>query len=255
MSDTVARLTADPAHTALCTDFDGTLAEIVAHPDDAVPRPDALPVLHALVARFGLVAVVSGRPVDFLVDRLPVPGLALVGQYGLERLEAGRIVEHPEVGTYAERIRAVADRADVELPEVYVERKGRAAVTLHWRTGVGQSEAGARWAAAAAAATGLVAHGGRMSVELRPPIDVDKGSVLRQLVVSHRIAAFAGDDRGDLAAFAALGDLRARGTLTDAVRIGVHSAEAPPELEAATDVTVDGPAGLVALFSALAAPA
>lgn len=255
MSDAVARLTVDPAHTALCTDFDGTLAEIVAHPDDAVPRPDALPVLHALVARFGLVAVVSGRPVDFLLDRLPVPGLALVGQYGLERLEAGRIVEHPDVEAYAERIRAVADRADVELPGVHVERKGRAAVTLHWRTGVEQRDAGARWADAAAAATGLVAHGGRMSVELRPPIAVDKGSVVRQLVAGHRIAAFAGDDRGDLAAFAALADLRARGVLTDAVRIGVRSAEAPPELEAATDVTVDGPAGLVALFSALAAPA
>lgn len=255
MSDAVARLTVDPGHTALFTDFDGTLSEIVAHPDDAVPRPDALPVLRALVARFGLVAVVSGRPVDFLVDRLPVPGLALVGQYGLERLESGRIVEHPDVAAFAERIRAVADRADAELPDVHVERKGRAAVTLHWRNGVGQSEAGTRWAADAAATTGLVAHAGRMSVELRPPIAVDKGSVVEQLAAGHRIAAFAGDDRGDLAAFAALTGLVARGALADAVRIGVHSAEAPPELESATDVIVDGPAGLVALFSALGAPA
>lgn len=255
MRDALARLTADPAHTALFTDFDGTLAEIVPHPDDAVPRPEALPVLHALVARFDLVAVVSGRPVDFLMDRLPVPGLALVGQYGLERLDGGRIVEHPEVERYADRISAVADRAEAELPDVYVERKGRAAVTLHWRMGVEQSAAGALWAAEAAAATGLVAHPGRMSVELRPPIEVDKGSVVAQMTVGRRIAAFAGDDRGDLAAFAALATLVDRGALVDAVRIGVRSAEAPPELEAATDVTVDGPAGLVALFSALGAPA
>lgn len=255
MSDALTRLGADPPNTVIFTDFDGTLSEIVAHPDDAVPRPEVVPVLRGLVGRFGLVAVVSGRPVDFLRDRLPVPDLALVGQYGLERLEAGRIVEHPDVEGYAARIRAVADRADTELPDVYVERKGRAAVTLHWRTGAGRADAGARWAEAAAAATGLVAHRGRMSIELRPPIAVDKGSVVEHLAEGRRIAAFAGDDRGDLAAFAALDGLVRRGALVDAVRIGVQSAEAPPELEAATDVTVDGPAGLVALFSALAAPA
>jgi trehalose 6-phosphate phosphatase len=255
MTDALARLSVDPPHTAVFCDFDGSLAEIVDHPDDAVPRPEVVPLLDALVARFGLVAVVSGRPVDFLRARLPVPGLVLVGQYGLERLDGDRIVEHPDVDAYAERIRAVADRAEVELPEVYVERKGRAAVTLHWRTGAAPGAEVERWAAAVATATGLVAHGGRMSVELRPPIAVDKGSVVDELAAGWRIGAFAGDDRGDLAAFSALSELVTRGVLVDAVRIAVRSTEAPPELEAVADVTVDGPAGLVALLSGLTAPA
>ena len=37
-----------------------------------------------------VVGIVSGRPVEFLRTHLPVPGLALVGQYGLERWVGGR---------------------------------------------------------------------------------------------------------------------------------------------------------------------
>jgi hypothetical protein len=39
------------------------------------------------------------------------------------------------------------------------------------------------------------------------------------------------------------------GRLQRAVRIGVHSSEAPPELAAAVDLIVDGPAGLLALLA------
>jgi trehalose 6-phosphate phosphatase len=94
-----------------------------------------------------------------------------------------------------------------------------------------------------------------MSVELRPAIDVDKGTVVGRLAVGWRVAAFAGDDRGDLAAFAALARLVAEGALADAVGIGVLSPEAPTELPAVTDVTVAGPVGLVGLLSELAARA
>ncbi|HEY4401944.1 MAG TPA: trehalose-phosphatase, partial [Acidimicrobiia bacterium] len=64
-------------------------------------------------------------------------------------------------------------------------------------------------------------------------------------------ACFAGDDRGDLDAFAALARLQAEGRLETAVRIAVGSAEAPPELLARADLVVDGPAGLVSVLEAL----
>ena len=57
---------ADPAHAAIVMDFDGSLAEIVDHPDDAQPLDGVVGMLHALVARFGRCAIVSGRPVAFL---------------------------------------------------------------------------------------------------------------------------------------------------------------------------------------------
>jgi len=254
MIDAVALLTADRERTALLTDFDGSLSEIVDHPDDAVPRPEVVGLLGALVAQFGLVAVVSGRPVEFLQTHLPVPGLDLIGQYGLERLVAGRVVEVDGAQEYVEVMAHLAARAERELPGVYVERKGRVSVALHWRMAASGQAAVQHWSAVEAGAAGLELYPGRMTVELRPPIPVDKGSVVESLVAGWSVAAFAGDDRGDLAAFAALAAAARDGVLDAVVRVGVRSAEEPPELAANCDVLVDGPRGLVEWFSALVAP-
>jgi trehalose 6-phosphate phosphatase len=86
-----------------------------------------------------------------------------------------------------------------------------------------------------------------MAIELRPPVAVDKGDVVRALAAGYAIGAFAGDDAGDLPAFAALVQ-----TVPDAVRIGVLSAEAPAALRDAVDIAVDGPDALVRLLTRVA---
>src|SRR4051794_5005482 len=65
-----AALRKNPAATAILTDFDGTLSAIVANPQDAQPLPGAVEVLSDLSILYGRVAVISGRPVAYLVDRL-----------------------------------------------------------------------------------------------------------------------------------------------------------------------------------------
>ena len=95
-------------------------------------------------------------------------------------------------------------------------------------------------------------HEGRHERELRPPLDVDKGTVVRALVAEHdeqeqarplRAAAAFGDDIGDLPAFAALGELRTAptgGPLT-AVRVAaVDTREPAGRWPAAADLTVPG---------------
>ncbi len=70
-----------------------------------------------------------------------------------------------------------ADEAEAALPGLLVERKGEVAVTIHWRDQPERGEAAASWAADAAARLGLDAPlRGRMAVELRPPVPVDKGT-------------------------------------------------------------------------------
>jgi trehalose 6-phosphate phosphatase len=236
-------------------DFDGTLADIVAHPDDARPRADVVPLLPALVATFGRVGVVSGRPVDFLRAHLPVAGMALVGQYGLERWTGDRVEEDHRVEPFLPAVAEAADRADRELPGVFVERKGRIAVTLHWRNDQEQGEAGRAWAHRVAAGSGLSLYPTRMAIELRPPVGVDKGSAVAALAGDARVAMFAGDDHGDLAAFDALATLVRNGALDDAVRVAVRSPEEPAELVARTDVGVEGPAGFAAFLAELRAGA
>jgi trehalose 6-phosphate phosphatase len=95
----------------------------------------------------------------------------------------------------------------------------------------------------------------KMARELRPPVQADKGTAVEVLVDGSIGACFAGDDRGDLDAFAALARLSATGRLEHAVRIAVGSAEAPAELLAQADLAVEGPTGLVSLLEDLAAAA
>jgi trehalose 6-phosphate phosphatase len=88
-----------------------------------------------------------------------------------------------------------------------------------------------------------------LSYELRPPVDIDKGTVLGQLLRDLDAGCFIGDDRGDLLAFDALDRFAADGGT--AVRVAVRSPEAPPELIERADELVDGPAAVVARLRAL----
>jgi trehalose 6-phosphate phosphatase len=241
-----------PGRAALFVDFDGSLSPIVLDPAAARPLPAARAALARLVPVLGRVAVVSGRPAAFLRDALAIDGLGYVGTYGLERIVDGSVVLDERVRPYVDAVVRAADEAEAALPGLRIERKGEVAVTVHWRDQPERGEAAVSWAVEAAPRLGLEAPlRGRMAVELRPPVPVDKGTTVADLADGMQVAAFAGDDAGDLPAFAALHALVADGALAHAVSIGVTSHESPAEVHAA-DVVVDGPAGLATLFDALA---
>jgi trehalose 6-phosphate phosphatase len=250
---TIDALAREPLRTAFLVDFDGSLAPIVAHPDDAVPLAGAVDVLAELVAVLGRVAIVSGRSVDFLARHLPVPGLALAGLYGMERLVGGERQVDATVVPYLPRIAAVADEAERRLPGVLVERKAGLSVTLHWRTAPEREDEIRAVAAELAARHGLHApQRGRRAVELRPPVALDKGTAVEQLVDGYAVAAFAGDDLGDVPAFRALQNAREHASLIDAHCIAVASDEMPAEIAELADVVVAGPQELLDLMDALA---
>src|SRR5205814_1794102 len=97
---------------------------------------------------------------------------------------------------------------------------------------------------ALAAELGLETVGGKLVVEIRPA-GVDKGTALRRLVAAHdaRAVVYVGDDVGDLAAFAAVIDLRAhRGVPGIAVAsIDASLDDAPRDLADAADLVLGGP--------------
>jgi trehalose 6-phosphate phosphatase len=240
-------LLADAASSAVLTDFDGTLSPIVSDPYEARPLEGAGGVMASLATRFGEVAVISGRSVAFLEEHLSIPVAAddghrvrLVGLYGLEQSWGdGRPVVEPA----AEEWRRVLDGAAARLQDdapvgVLVEPKGLA-VTVHWRRAPGEEEWVTRAVGAEIERSGLRAHPGRMSVELRPPLEVDKGSVVRRLVASSTAVCYFGDDLGDLPAFDALHDLAATSGIV-AVAVAVLDAESDPRVAADADVVVAG---------------
>ncbi len=244
----------EPGAAALFLDFDGTLAPIVADPASARPLPGVPELLARLAARLGLVAVVSGRPVAYLVDVLGAPpGVHLAGLYGMEELGADGAVQ---VDEDARRWRPVLAEVSGEArraapPGVMIEEKGLA-MTIHWRGNPG-AEAWARsFAGRLIAGTGLVGQPGRMALELRPPGPTDKGAVVDRLGPGHRAVACFGDDLGDLPAFAALDRLAALGVAV--ARVAVVDDESPPEVVAAADVVVRGPEEALGLLALIAGP-
>jgi trehalose 6-phosphate phosphatase len=247
-------LAAQPESSALLLDFDGSLAPIVVDPEKAVAPPETLALLERLAARLLLVGIVSGRPLEYLSRMVPLAGVDLVGQYGLEWRVDGRTVIDPAALAFRDAVAQAAAEADRRWPDLLVERKGETAVTVHWRAVGDRGEAAAGEIEALAAELGLAVYATRMARELRPPIAVDKGTAVRALLAERAVtaAAFAGDDRGDIPAFDALHALVASGRLTRALRIAVRSDEMPGELLERADLVVDGPTGLVAWLTALA---
>jgi trehalose 6-phosphate phosphatase len=263
----LAPLMADPGHSAIVTDFDGTLSPIVDDPTRARPLAGAVDLLERLSSRFAVVAVVSGRPVSFLVEHLSPPGrggpprppgsagtVHLVGLYGLERSAPdGSVIYEPGALRWRAAVAAAADRLQSSAPPgVVVEDKGLA-VTVHWRRAPGAGGWAVAAATDAAVAGGLSAHPGRMSVELRPDLAVDKGSVVRDLVTGCAAACYLGDDLGDLPAFAALSDLAAEKGM-DTVSVAVVDDESAVGVLEAADLTVSGPGAALSVLGWLAGP-
>jgi len=250
-------LLADPRQALIAADFDGTLAPIVARPGDARAHPGARPVLTALAGSVGTLAVITGRPAADAVALggfAAIPGLIVIGHYGGQRWQDGRLTEAaapPAVGAARDALPGVLRRAGA--PDgTWIEDKAHA-VAVHTR-GTADPQAALRRLREPlgdlAAGLGLAAEPGRFVIELRPP-GVDKGTALAGLAAERaaRSVLFCGDDLGDLPAFAAVRSLRADGIPGCAVASA--SAESP-QVAAAADLVVDGPDGIVALLAAIA---
>jgi len=233
--DPLRLLAAEPERAAVLLDVDGTLAPIVARPEDAYVPEETRGELARLAGRYALVACVSGRPRSEVERMVGVAGVAVVGEHGLELA--------PEAAAWADRVAEFA--RGVDWP---AERKPLS-VSFHFRRADDQDAARAYLTrvADAAEAEGLVPRWGRMVLEVRPPVAADKGTAVRTLVTRAgvRRALYAGDDRTDLDAFHGLEGLEL------GVRVAVGSAEAPPELLAAADLVVDGTDGVLGLLRRL----
>jgi trehalose 6-phosphate phosphatase len=109
-------------------------------------------------------------------------------------------------------------------------------------------------ALAAAERHGLRVSPGRMIVELRPALAVNKGTAIRDLVadLGLRGAVFFGDDVTDVDGFLALRALREEGTAATAC-IAVLGPETPEAVVAAADLSVAGVTACALTLEAIAA--
>lgn len=232
-------------------DFDGTLAPISPHPDDARPLAGADQILREVRATGATVAVVTGRSVASLLRVSSfgaVPGIVIYGTHGAERWQAGEL-RAPAPPPGLDELRLSLPRLLTQIgPGLWIEDKGLSLV-VHarltpdpermleiLRAPVGEAAAGA----------GLDVRPGREVLEICIP-GIDKGTAIRELVSDEPAGAvYAGDDLGDLPAIRevnAWAERSRRPTLT----VGVSPRRSGPVAEQA-DVTVPDPQGLMSLL-------
>ncbi|MER5637444.1 trehalose-phosphatase [Kitasatospora sp. NPDC002227] len=263
--DGLAGILADPGRAVVGLDFDGTLAPIVADPERARAHPGVVPALAALAPRLAGVVIVTGRPAELAVRYggfAGVPGLerlTVLGQYGAERWDAatGELSSPPPPPGVA-AVRAELPEALAQAPAgTWVEDKGRALAVHTRRTEDPDAalELLRRPVAELAAAHGLVVEPGRYVLELRPP-GVDKGAALAEYLdeLAARAVLYAGDDLGDLPAYAVVEQRRKEGrpgllVCSSATTTGERQVT---RLADQADLVVPGPEGVVALLAELA---
>jgi trehalose 6-phosphate phosphatase len=261
LADALRPLIDAPGRAAIFLDVDGTLAPIVEQAESArVPEATAR-LLGTLGRRFAIVACVSGRSAAEARRLVGVGSLAYAGYHGAEVLMPGapRPWRHPEFEQGADHVRRFALAQDVgsdmRLLRVRLEDKGPI-FAFHWRGVPDEGAAQGRMeeTAEAAEGEGLKTAWGRKVLEVRPPVDIDKGQAVRRILDERpvRAALFAGDDRTDLDGFAALGELLEENRLETVIRIGVASDDGPPEILERADLTVDGVPGFAEVLTLLA---
>jgi trehalose 6-phosphate phosphatase len=228
----LAALVESPSEAAIMLDVDGTLAPIVARPELARVPDETRAELRRLVGRYALVACISGRTAEDARKIVGVGGPVYVGVHGLELA--------PEAERWRGPLHEFAE--SVDWP---VEDKGLA-VVFHYREADDEEAAltALRGVAARAEALGLQTQFGRKVLEVRPPVEADKGTAVRALLVERglRRALYAGDDTTDLDAFRGLDGLDV------SVRVAVASREGPRELREAADIVVNSPVELAELL-------
>ncbi|MEU1217243.1 trehalose-phosphatase [Streptomyces sp. NPDC005790] len=260
----LAALLARPARTVVALDFDGTLADIVPDPERSRAHPAVLPALSALAPQVAAVAVITGRPAGTAVRYggfAGAPGLdhlVVLGHYGAERWDAVTATVHapaPDPGVEAVRaeLPAVLEEAGTGTDSgIWVEEKGGRAVAVHTRRAADPQAAFEALRApltALAARHGLIVEPGRLVLELRPP-GMDKGVALEEYVreAGAEVVLYAGDDLGDLAAYAAVEKLRTQGV----AGLLVCSGTEVPELADRADLLLPGPSAVAELLGDLA---
>ena len=229
----------------LITDVDGTISNIAPTPQAAEVSPLCRHALAILVQRLALVAAISGRPAVEVRNMIKVDGMVYIGNHGLERWEKGNLNPSEDIADYSAVITATINELTSVLsrPGIILEDKGITA-TIHYRLCSNHQAAKQKIMAALKKVTPakrLRIISGKMSINLLPPVDINKGTAVIKLIKEYSLRAgvYLGDDVTDIDAFKAIRSA-SRNSDFQGFTIGVTSREMPKRLLDESDFTLNG---------------
>jgi len=225
----------------LITDIDGTISEIAPSPEEARVSPVCRQQLAMLTQRLALVAAISGRPVLDARRMVGIDDMVYVGNHGLEQWQDGTVRFAEAFEGYAAKVAAAIKELSAVpgLAGLLLEDK-TVGLAIHYRRCPDQHIARRLimdTLATSATARDFRVHEGKMVVELRPPVEVDKGVAVEGLVkaFSLRGCIYVGDDSSDVDAFRAMHADGLKG-----LAVGVIGQETPPGVTEEADLTLNG---------------
>lgn len=229
----------------LVTDVDGTISPTAPTPQQAEVSQLCQHYLSILCNQLALVAAISGRPAVEVKNMLNIEGIVYIGNHGLERWIEGHSEFPKDVPDYAKVIKSAVEALSplLNLTGVSIEDKGITA-TIHYRLSP-EPQAAERHILTALKNSpqtkGLQIVQERMAIDLLPPVEVNKGTAILDLIQEYDLhgGIYLGDDVTDIYAFRAIhtasSELNFQG-----FAIGVISQEMPENLVAEADFTLNG---------------
>ena len=221
---------------AAMLDIDGTLSPIAPTPAEATIPAETRKTVSALIQLRGVtVALVTGRTVQDARRMAAIRDAWIIGNHGYELgAPDGTVTVHEGARQYEKVVAEAANTlSQLQARGAFVELK-RWTLSFHYRTadpGLAPALVGA--AIDTATRLGLRAIQGRKVVDIRPPLDVNKGTATIEFASRGALdpggsVMYAGDDSTDEDAFRAL---RALGPRPVTLRVAAAD-EAPRETAA-----------------------
>ena len=242
----------------LFADIDGTIADIVPIPQNAEVRPGCSQALDKLTESLSVVAILTGRDLESAKRMVGLDNVVYFCNHGLERWENGETVIPTEVRGYQEQVKATAKQLEsqLDLSGVYVEEKGYG-ISIHYRNAASKDLAIATIIGAitdVGATEWMKLHYGKMLIDLRLPVEINKGTALQMLVEERNLqgAIVLGDDTTDFDMFETTRSLNEIVSLKY-LNIAVLGSETPESLISLATHTIQSVADVEKLLLWLAA--